>query len=259
MFVTQTFIDYRFLYHFVETGTSDRTLIGLDQLLKCLGFRLYPLYSINDKTELIRPNFFMTSNITPAGISFWRNWEIEKSTNLRVLFIESSIRRKKRQLENQPFKAEIVNKKERKSLEFILIRLLKTGKKRKNKFFCKLFWKQTFCASRRSCWITLCFRECRRRRRNSSRKRWILNIFFISVNIKEVKLFDPYLRKFVTWWCKHLSYESWKIVAAYFSRSGLSEETGVKKYSRNLPLEYSWSITGCGGLDNLEIFHFSIL
>ena len=51
------------------------------------------------------------------------------------MFIESSIRRKKRQLENQPFKAEIVNKKERKSLEFILIRLLKTGKKGKTNFF----------------------------------------------------------------------------------------------------------------------------
>jgi len=26
------------LYQFVESGTSDRTLIGIDQLLKCLGF-----------------------------------------------------------------------------------------------------------------------------------------------------------------------------------------------------------------------------
>jgi len=41
---------------------------------------------------------------------------------------------KKRRLENQPFKAQIVNKKERKSLEFILIRLLKTGKKGKTDF-----------------------------------------------------------------------------------------------------------------------------
>ena len=31
------------LYQFLETGTSDRTLMGLDQLLKCLGFSLYPL------------------------------------------------------------------------------------------------------------------------------------------------------------------------------------------------------------------------
>ncbi len=30
-------------YEFLETGTSDRTLIGLDQLLKCVGFSLYPL------------------------------------------------------------------------------------------------------------------------------------------------------------------------------------------------------------------------
>ena len=31
------------LYQFLEKGTSDRTLIGFDQLLKSLGFRLYPL------------------------------------------------------------------------------------------------------------------------------------------------------------------------------------------------------------------------
>ena len=31
------------LYQFLETGTLDRTLMGLDQLLKCLGFGLYPL------------------------------------------------------------------------------------------------------------------------------------------------------------------------------------------------------------------------
>ena len=30
-------------HQFLETGTSDRTLMGLDQLLKCLGFSLYPL------------------------------------------------------------------------------------------------------------------------------------------------------------------------------------------------------------------------
>jgi len=30
------------LYKFLETGTSGRTLICLDQLLKCLGFSLYP-------------------------------------------------------------------------------------------------------------------------------------------------------------------------------------------------------------------------
>ena len=31
------------LYHFFETGTSARTNIGRNQLLKCLGFSLYPL------------------------------------------------------------------------------------------------------------------------------------------------------------------------------------------------------------------------
>ena len=31
------------LYQFLETGESDRTLMGLFQLLKCLGFSLYPL------------------------------------------------------------------------------------------------------------------------------------------------------------------------------------------------------------------------
>ena len=31
------------LYQFLQTGTSDRTLMGLDLLLKCLGFSLYPL------------------------------------------------------------------------------------------------------------------------------------------------------------------------------------------------------------------------
>ena len=31
------------LVQFLETETSDRTLIGLDQLQKCLGFSLYPL------------------------------------------------------------------------------------------------------------------------------------------------------------------------------------------------------------------------
>ena len=30
------------LYQFLKTGTSDRTLIGFDQLLKFLGFSLYP-------------------------------------------------------------------------------------------------------------------------------------------------------------------------------------------------------------------------
>ena len=33
-----------FIYRFLERGTSDRTLEGLVQLLKCLGFILYPLY-----------------------------------------------------------------------------------------------------------------------------------------------------------------------------------------------------------------------
>ena len=31
------------LYQFLETGTSDNTFMGLDQLLKCFGFSLYPL------------------------------------------------------------------------------------------------------------------------------------------------------------------------------------------------------------------------
>ena len=31
------------LYQFLQTGTSDRTIIGRDQRLKCIGFRLYPL------------------------------------------------------------------------------------------------------------------------------------------------------------------------------------------------------------------------
>ena len=31
------------LYLFLETGTSDRTSKGLDQVLKCLGFSLYPI------------------------------------------------------------------------------------------------------------------------------------------------------------------------------------------------------------------------
>ena len=31
------------LYQFLKTGTSDRTFMGLDQILKCLGFSLYPL------------------------------------------------------------------------------------------------------------------------------------------------------------------------------------------------------------------------
>ena len=30
------------LYQFLEIGTSDRTLIGIDQRLKCCGFSLYP-------------------------------------------------------------------------------------------------------------------------------------------------------------------------------------------------------------------------
>ena len=30
------------LYQFLETGTSDKTLIGLDQILKWLGFSLFP-------------------------------------------------------------------------------------------------------------------------------------------------------------------------------------------------------------------------
>ena len=30
------------LYYFLTTGTSNRTLMGLNQLLKCLGFCLYP-------------------------------------------------------------------------------------------------------------------------------------------------------------------------------------------------------------------------
>ena len=38
-------LSYKFhtvLYQFLETGTSDRTLMGLDQLLKCLGFLYSP-------------------------------------------------------------------------------------------------------------------------------------------------------------------------------------------------------------------------
>ena len=31
------------LYQFLKTGTLDRTRMGLGQLLKCLGFSLYPL------------------------------------------------------------------------------------------------------------------------------------------------------------------------------------------------------------------------
>ena len=31
------------LYQFLETGTSDRTLLGLDQPLKFFGFSLYPI------------------------------------------------------------------------------------------------------------------------------------------------------------------------------------------------------------------------
>ena len=31
------------LYQFLWRGTSDRTLMGLNELLKCLGFSLYPL------------------------------------------------------------------------------------------------------------------------------------------------------------------------------------------------------------------------
>ena len=31
------------LYNFLETGTSDNTIIGRDQLLKVLGFSLYPM------------------------------------------------------------------------------------------------------------------------------------------------------------------------------------------------------------------------
>ena len=34
---------YTVLYQFLETGKSDRTLMGLDQLIKCLGFSLYPV------------------------------------------------------------------------------------------------------------------------------------------------------------------------------------------------------------------------
>ena len=48
IFYTKFYI-YRFsykfdtvLYQFLETGTWDRTLMGLHQLLKCLGFSLYP-------------------------------------------------------------------------------------------------------------------------------------------------------------------------------------------------------------------------
>ena len=37
-----TINSFLILYQFLETGTSDRTLMGLDQLLKCLGFNLYP-------------------------------------------------------------------------------------------------------------------------------------------------------------------------------------------------------------------------
>ena len=31
------------LYNFLETGTSDNTIIGRDQLLKVLDFSLYPI------------------------------------------------------------------------------------------------------------------------------------------------------------------------------------------------------------------------
>ena len=42
-----------FIYRFLERGTSDRTLEGLVQLLKCLGFILYsPLRIIKDEQNL---------------------------------------------------------------------------------------------------------------------------------------------------------------------------------------------------------------
>ena len=38
-------------YQFVETGTINRKNIGRDQLLKCVGFSLYPFY-LNCKRTL---------------------------------------------------------------------------------------------------------------------------------------------------------------------------------------------------------------
>jgi len=41
--ISQRSLENLGLYQFLETGTQDITLIDLDQLLKCLGFSLYPL------------------------------------------------------------------------------------------------------------------------------------------------------------------------------------------------------------------------
>ena len=43
------------LYKFLETGTLDRTLMGLDQLLKCSGFSLYTPFHFSFTVPLSIP------------------------------------------------------------------------------------------------------------------------------------------------------------------------------------------------------------
>ena len=43
-YICRSFFLTQFYINFLGAGTSDRTQIGLDQLLKCLGFSLYPFH-----------------------------------------------------------------------------------------------------------------------------------------------------------------------------------------------------------------------
>ena len=57
-------------YQFLETGTSDRTLMGLYQLLKCIGFSLYPL------------SFSLTSPL--SRLFSFEHWKTQNSADFFV-------------------------------------------------------------------------------------------------------------------------------------------------------------------------------
>ena len=69
------------LYQFLETGTSERTLRGLDQLLR---YSLYPLsfflYRVNILTDLNRAKKKLINLLIPATV------EIEAELNIYIIF-----------------------------------------------------------------------------------------------------------------------------------------------------------------------------
>ena len=76
----------QFYINFVETGTSDWTLMGLDQLLKCSGFSLYP-FSFQNRKSIQIPSF-AAGTMKPHG-KFSRGGDIYPPPSRHLLLLVS--------------------------------------------------------------------------------------------------------------------------------------------------------------------------